>query len=79
MLDQVNSTSSNVTALDLDTGNGGIELLGIDTVAHEGVDLKGTYRSYMNLIYVELFPGILTGVSFCLEDIGGASVISSSS
>jgi hypothetical protein len=76
VLDQVNSTSSNVTALDLDTGNGGIEHLGIDTVAQEGVDLKGTYRSYID---VELFPVILTGVSFCFEDIGGASVISSSS
>lgn len=76
VLDQINSTSSNVTALDLDTGNGGIELLGIDTVAHEGVDPKGTYRSYVD---VELLPVILTGVSFCFEDFGGASVVSSSS
>lgn len=76
VLDQVSSTSSNVTALDLDTGNGGIELLGTDAVAHEGVDLKGTYISYID---VELFPVISTGVSFCSEDIGGASVISSSS
>lgn len=76
VLDQVNSTSSNVISLDLDTGDGGIELLGIDAVAHEGVDLKGTHISYID---VELFPVIFTGVSFCCEDISGASVISSSS